>query len=124
MWVGIDPSDLCREHLLGEHKEMHQEVGTYLRHPHGEAVVQGHVDKAQVVPSRIRERHDALAAEMERRGYDHDSPLEDFAVECMPKPSHDAMNGIHEANRDRLARRCDDCAKRMQAEDAIEGMRG
>lgn len=114
MWLGIDPSDLCQQHLVAEHGELHQEVGTYLRHPHGEAVVRGHVEKAQVVPSKIRERHDALAAEMERRGYDHDSPLEDFAPEAMPQPTYEAMNGIHDANRERLMRRCDDCAKRME----------
>lgn len=109
LWLGVEPSVLCDDHLLGEHSEMHQEVGTWLRHPHGEAVVRGHVEKAQVMPRRIRERHDALAEEMAERGFNHDSPLEDFDPGAMPQPTHEAMNGIHEANRDRLRRRCDDC---------------
>jgi len=116
LWIGVDPSDLCDTHLLGEHSEMHQEVGTWLRHPHGEAVVQGHVDKAQVIPSQIRERHDALADEMARRGMDHDSPLEDFDADAMPQPTPEDMNGINEANRMRLRRRCDDCRERLSAE--------
>ena len=109
LWCGVDVADLCDTHLLGEHSEMHQEVGTWLRHPHGEAVVEGHVEKAQVVPRMIRDRHDDLAAEMAERGMNHDSPLEDFDPDAMPQPTSDAMNGIHEANRDRLRRRCDDC---------------
>jgi len=110
LWLGVDVSDLCDDHLLGEHSEMHQEVGTWHRHPHGEAVVAGHVEEAQVMPRRIRERHDALAREMAERGMNHDSPLEDFDPSAMPQPTPEAMNGISEANRQRLRRRCDDCA--------------
>jgi len=109
LWCGVDVADLCDQHLLGEHSEMHQEVGTWLRHPHGEAVVEGHVEGAQVVPRMIRDRHDDLAAEMVERGFNHDSPLEDFNPDAMPSVPQERMNGIHEANRDRLRRRCDDC---------------
>jgi len=109
LWYGVDVEELCDDHLLGEHSEMHQEVGTWHRHPHGKAVVEGHVEKAQVVPTMIRGRHDELAAEMAERGFNHDSPLEEFDPDVMPDVPQERMNGIHEANRDRLARRCDDC---------------
>lgn len=109
LWLGVDPEELCDTHLLGEHSEMHQEVGTWLRHPYGEATVEGHTEKAQVMPHLIRERHDDLAEEMLARGMNHDSPLEDFDPDAMPEVPQDRMDGIHEANRDRLARRCQEC---------------
>lgn len=57
MWIGLKPEELCDQHLLGEHKELHQEVGTLLNHSHGQAIVKGHVDKGQVVLSEIAQRH-------------------------------------------------------------------
>lgn len=74
MW-GVKPKFLCRKHLLGEHVEMHQEVGTLKNHPHGEAVVKGHARKKQIDTSLIKERHEELVEEMERRGMSHESPL-------------------------------------------------
>jgi len=109
LWVGIDVEDLCDDHLLGEHSEMHQEVGTWHRHPYGYETVLGHVEKAQVIPSMIRERHDELAAEMLERGFNHDSPLEEFDPDEMPQPPEDRISGLAEANRDRMARRCEEC---------------
>lgn len=115
MWLGVDPADLCDQHLLGEHSEIHQEVGTWLRHPHGEAVVAGHVEKAQVVPRRIRERHADLVAEMDRRDMNHDSPLEDFNAGEMPPIAHD-LSLITSTNRADLAERCKDCRERLAVE--------
>ena len=109
LWVGVDVEELCDDHLLGEHSEMHQEVGTWHRHPYGEAVVAGHVEKAQVVPALIRERHDELAAELEARGFNHDSPLEEFDPGEMPRPPEDRISRLAEANRDRLGERCQEC---------------
>jgi len=72
-------------------------------------IVEGHVEKAQVVPRMIRDRHDDLAAEMEARGFNHDSPLEGFDPDAMLSVPQERMDGIHEANRGRLRRGCDDC---------------
>lgn len=102
----IDPVKLCQQHLLGEHAELHQEVGTLLNHPHGEAIVRGHAEKGQVDTSLIQERHDELAVELQRRGLNHESPL-DF---------NDTL-GIGyvdvEANKIDLAERCEDCKELM-----------
>jgi|AntDeeMetagen285_2_1112576.scaffolds.fasta_scaffold19822_2 hypothetical protein len=109
LWLGVDPAGLCDQHLLGEHSEMHQEVGTWLRHPHGEAVVEGHVSKLQVVPGEIRERHDALAEEMARREFNHNSPLEDFDAGEMPDVAGATLDEIRDLNRSDLDDRCNDC---------------
>lgn len=108
MW-GIDPTLLCDQHLLGEHTELHQVVGTIRHHPHGEAIVRGHAEKQQLDTSRIRARHDALADELERRGMTHDSPL-DF---------EDAL-GLgrvdRRANLVELRARCVACRRRIDAD--------
>lgn len=73
MWL-VDPEILCDQHLLGEHKELHQLVG------HIDAgnteVVEGHAKRKQVDTSKIKERHDELVEEMEKRGFNHNSELE------------------------------------------------
>lgn len=72
----IDPKDLCRQHLLGEHRELHGlwniltkhgGAGGYSHHPETKRWVGK--EKALYV------RHNALVEEMGRRGYKHMSPL-------------------------------------------------
>lgn len=111
---GIAPELMCREHLLGEHREMHFIVGSIRDHPHGEAIAEGHAEKGQLDTSRIQARHDALAEEMESRGFDHDSPMEyvddlDLGeVDAERDPSLDTAS-----IRDELADRCPDCRERI-----------
>ncbi|CAN5641860.1 pyrimidine dimer DNA glycosylase/endonuclease V [soil metagenome] len=71
----IDPPHLCRQHLLGEHRELHglwnilvQGRQGYSRHPETLRWV-GRL-------SALYQRHNALVAEMTRRGYAHHSPLD------------------------------------------------
>lgn len=105
MWC-VDPGVLCRNHLLGEHKELHQLVG-HIR-AGNTAAVRGHADRKQVDTSRIADRHAQLVAEMDRRGYNHASPL-DYDDEL-------ALGAIDEAaNLDDLADRCGACRERIDA---------
>jgi len=67
----VDPRLLCRKHLLGEHVEMHMFVGTLQK----KVSVKGYVDGGLFDSRYLAERHDALVEEMERRGYNHKSPL-------------------------------------------------
>jgi len=101
----VDPKVLCRNHLLGEHKELHQLVG------HIEAgsiaSVEGHADRGQIDTSLILERHETLVEEMKERGYNHKSPLE----------YEDDLNlGEIEAesNTEELIDRCEDCRERYE----------
>ncbi|QLD91213.1 hypothetical protein HWV07_08505 [Natronomonas salina] len=116
MW-GIDPTLLCDQHLLGEHTEMHQEAGTIENHPHGTAIVEGHAERQQVDTSLIQRRHDELAAELRRRGMNHDSPLD--YEDDLDLGSIDTA-----ANRDDLMERCDECRRRIEAADASDAERG
>jgi hypothetical protein len=70
MWM-VDPSLLCKDHLLGEHKEVHMLVGSLAK---GTSLGKYLTDKL-VDPSRVFERHDALVREFVRRQYQHHTPL-------------------------------------------------
>ena len=98
MW-NVDPSLLCRQHLLGEHVEMHMFAGAIrLR-----TSVLGYLERGLVETGKIGQRHDELVAEMEKRGMNHRSPL------AQP-PTHDFGEVDSEANLTELARRCPACA--------------
>ena len=72
MWM-IEPRLLCRNHLLGEHFEIHCAVGNL--HKDGKWATyltkQGYLE-----PQNFKQRHDEIVIEMKQRGYNHKSPLE------------------------------------------------
>jgi len=104
MW-NVDPRLMCRRHLLGEHVEMHMFAGTLAKG----VSIKGYLDGGLVEVDRIRTRHDELAAEMERRGYKHSSPLRD---DC---PSFCAGSVSVDESLAELARRCPQCAAAIRA---------
>ena len=71
----LKPSILCRQHLLGEHREIHaiwniirrNNKGGYSNHPEVKRWV-GKLDA-------LRRRHDLIVCEMQSRGYNHHSCL-------------------------------------------------
>jgi heme oxygenase len=67
----VDPTFLCRQHLLGEHKELHMLVGTIRKG----TSIKGYLDKDLLEVHNIEVRHRVLVEEMTRRGYNHMSPL-------------------------------------------------
>jgi hypothetical protein len=97
MWM-IDPALMCRQHLLGEHVEIHMLVGTLLR----KKSVEGFVAKSLIEVHSIRERHAMLVREMQRRGMNHKSPLPRFRARKLGRVDP-AANLIE------LARRCQAC---------------
>ncbi len=71
----VPPHQLCRQHLLGEHRELHglwniltQGKHGYRRHP--ETI------RWQGRLAALFQRHERIVAEMARRGYNHASPLD------------------------------------------------
>jgi hypothetical protein len=70
MWM-VDPKLMCRQHLLGEHVELHMLAGSIKR---GKSI-RGFIDKGLVETHNILDRHETLVAEILRRGYKHNSPL-------------------------------------------------
>ena len=99
MWM-INPMKLCRNHLLGEHKELHQLIGSLNKCKS----VQGHIDRGQVEIHNIKKRHDQLVNEIERRGYKHLSPRPIFKIYKAGKIN------ISE-NEKELIQRCKECRR-------------
>jgi hypothetical protein len=73
----VPPKELCRQHLLGEHRELHglwniltkhEGAGGYSHHPE----TKRWVGKT----AALYARHEALVKEMAKRGYKHNSPLD------------------------------------------------
>ena len=72
----IPPAELCRQHLLGEHRELHglwniltKGLEGYSRHPE--------TRRWEGKLAALYGRHEALVSEMTRRGYRHASPLDE-----------------------------------------------
>ncbi len=70
----LEPERLCRQHLLGEHRELHglwviltEDRRGFARHPET-ARWRGKL-------KALYRRHEALVAEMTHRGYRHQTPL-------------------------------------------------
>ena len=71
----LDPSELCRAHLLGEHRELH---GLWNILTLGKAGYSRHPETLRWVGklAALHRRHEALVAEMTARGYRHATPLD------------------------------------------------
>ncbi len=102
MW-GVDPSVLCRKHLLGEHLEMHMFAGALRK---GRSL-QGYIDGGLVDVHRIPSRHDALVREMEVRGYKHSTPIP-RDIEYPIAAGLDLMQSLCD-----LLERCPECRARL-----------
>lgn len=71
----VDPSELCRAHLLGEHRELH---GLWNILTLGKRGYSLHPETLRWVGklAALYLRHEALVAEMTARGYRHTTPLD------------------------------------------------
>lgn len=72
----LPPAELCRAHLLGEHRELHA-IWSILT---GGKAGYRHHPETKRWEGRLRAlflRHQKLVAEMERRGFRHRSPLDE-----------------------------------------------
>ena len=104
MWM-VNPRTMCRRHLLGEHVECHMLASVI---ESGKSL-QGFIDNGLIDTSQLEERHEDLSVEMERRGYNHQSPL--YYTDTLNAGVVDA-----EVSRAELARRCPDCKTRQSLE--------
>ena len=98
MW-GVDVKILCRQHLLGEHLEMHMFAGAIKK----KISLAGYIKKGLVNPRMIKIRHDALVTEMLRRRWNHKSKLD---MDCSQLPDLPIDVKMHEKE---LLARCDNC---------------
>ena len=73
MWM-VNPKIMCRNHLLGEHKEIHQLIGAINK----KFKLDGYVKNNCIEITNIRQRHDELVIEMLKRNYNHKSEIKEY----------------------------------------------
>lgn len=73
----IHVKHLCRKHLLGEHRELHGLWNILTKHD-GKGGYSQHPETKRWVGKlkALYYRHKALVFEMEKRGFNHNSPLD------------------------------------------------
>jgi hypothetical protein len=71
MWM-VNPKIMCKQHLLGEHAEIHMFIGTINR---GKSVKR-YLEKGLLEVHNLHNRHEELVKEMKRRGYNHNSEVD------------------------------------------------
>ena len=103
----LPPAVLCRQHLLGEHRELHALWAIltsgkrgYAHHPE--------TRRWRGKQAALFARHEALVAEMARRGYRHGTPLDPAQVTGVAV--QDAYVDTPEAQRALLRAKGCDCA--------------
>jgi hypothetical protein len=104
MWM-VNPRIMCREHLLGEHVEIHMFIGSINR---GKSVKR-YLEKGLLEVHSLYNRHEDLIEEMKRRGYYHNSEVNEkwkFAEKV----------GVidREKNLDELKSRCSKCERNAE----------
>lgn len=100
MWM-CNPKILCRQHLLGEHNELHKHRHNFVK----QHKMDGRI--GQIEPKSMKKRHDELVSEMLRRGYNHQSPYEQPDTSYLPN----MIINREEALKD-LLNRCKECKER------------
>jgi len=105
MWM-VEPAIMCRQHLLGEHVELHMMAAHLQRGRRIDKFVTNNCAQ----PRSIKARHRVLAAEMIRRGYHHASPLDQppVAAHQHPEARVDATSALQD-----LLTRCQACSERF-----------
>jgi len=98
----VDAGKMCRKHLLGEHVELHMLAGCLNNGKN----IKGFVEKGFVDPSLLRHRHEELVAEMQRRGYNHCSPVGKLPQTLQKGHIDPATNRVERC------RRCRECRER------------
>jgi hypothetical protein len=106
MWL-LPAEVLCRNHLLGEHNELHKLAGCILKNKS----LKGYLYKGHLTtdPAVITQRHQELVDEMLARGYNHNSPLPNLPNNY---PHVNKIDVLH--NYEDLVSRCEECRTRIR----------
>lgn len=112
MWM-TPAAQMCRQHLLGEHVEIHMFIGAMVK---GVSMA-GYCNSNMMEPGALVTRHRELVIEMERRGYTHRSPVSEhqvkYLLEDLPDEQLFAKVNALWAMRE-LHRRCPECRSMHQ----------
>lgn len=109
MWM-VDPQFMCRQHLLGEHREIHALIGSMRKGLR----LDGFIQKGILEPKSAHTRHDDLVLEMERRGYRHDTPIDAFEFHELISRLYHPANSVEVAREwsyNELMERCESCRR-------------
>jgi hypothetical protein len=107
MWL-VDPTIMCRNHLLGEHVEIHMFIGAIDR---GQSV-KGYLQNGLLEIHSLYMRHEELVEEMKRRGYSHFSDLDKRWKFASKLGYIDIKRNLEE-----LVKRCPKCRKFVEKRD-------
>lgn len=99
----VNPKIMCRQHLFGEHVEIHMFIGTLCRGK----TVKGYLEKGLLEVHSLYSRHEELVEEMKRRGYKHFSE-----VDLKWKSAEELGVVDREKNLEELIGRCSRCKSR------------
>ena len=112
MWIGVHPKEFYRQHLLGLHGELHKFLPSWKK----QTRIDGRITDNQMECGTYRERHNEVADEMIRRGFNHKSPLDqpDFSYLPLTQQQFRVQPAGVMSNRRKLATRCRECAHRMR----------
>lgn len=102
MWM-VPPQIMCRQHLLGEHVELHMFVGSIKKG----TSLNGYIKNGLVETHNIKSRHKKLVREMKSRGMKHSSPLKYKDVLHLGKVKK-------KKSRKALTSRCPECKRRYK----------
>lgn len=106
MWM-LDPQILCKKHLLGEHGEIHKHRHNFVK----KHSITGRIKPiVQIEPQSMQSRHDALAQEMIKRGYNHQSEYVQPDISYLPQDEQIAKVDLNISIKD-LISRCSECKK-------------
>ena len=103
MWM-VEPNIMCRKHLLGEHGELHK----FLHNWQKKHKIDGRISGNAIEPLTYKLRHDKLAQEMSKRGFNHNSPLEQPDFSYLPEEQRN-FKVDKEASLKLLLDRCCEC---------------
>jgi len=114
MWM-VNPKYMCRQHLLGEHVELHMFMGTLKK----EIRFDGYIQNNLFEPKSLIARHGELVTEMRNRGYKHHSKIDhNEVIHYLQLMNEFELNA--EINKkkafDDLMSRCPKCKKRYEKE--------
>lgn len=103
----INPECLCRKHLLGEHNEIHKHRHNFEK----KHSIKGRLYPiVQIEPYSMSIRHDELAKEMIKRGYNHKSPYTQPSLDYLQPEELYAVVDTDISIED-LSNRCSECKK-------------
>lgn len=111
MW-GINPSLLCKQHLLGEHGEIHKHRHNFVKK---HKITKRISPVVQIEPENMQIRHDELVLEMLKRGYNHNSPYEQPDISYLKSEERYAKIDKNISIND-LINRCPECTKNLKHE--------